>query len=86
MDAEKMMTQREIDNLRERLAIVERERDAAIMDMKVIPVCRICIHWKEKEASKKQTLEIPDVCIKCFTTRSRQFEWRGLCKENGGIE
>lgn len=79
MDAEKLMMQRRIDNLIEQLEIVKRERDAAIIDLRAIPVCRACKHY-----AKKQGLEIPDVCIKCVTGRKRQFEWRGPCEENGG--
>ena len=64
---------------------LERERDAALIDMKVVPVCRICKHQAEKESFRAATREIPDVCIKCITGRMRQFEWRGV-QENGGAE
>ena len=83
---EKQLLLERIYRLEAELAHVKLERDAAIMDMKVVPVCSICKHWAKKEAQRKQTLEIPDVCIKCITSRKRQFEWRGLCAENGGAE
>ena len=64
------------------LEAVKRERDAAIKDMNVIPVCAICIHNEEKKELSERH-DIPSQCINCVFER-HQFVWRGLCAENGG--
>lgn len=80
MDAEKMMMQREIDNLRWLLDRVERERDAAIKD---IPrACGYCKHYAHKKTHECHS-KTPCANISGVNTA---WEWRGLCKENGGAE
>lgn len=74
--------EREIARLTAELETVKRERDAAIRDMDVVPVCAICIHNEEKKALSEQH-DIPSQCINCVLDR-HQFVWRGLCAENGG--
>lgn len=70
--------------LSEAVTKLERERDAAIRDMGVVPVCAICIHNEEKKALS-ELHDIPSQCINCVFDR-HQFVWRGLCAENGGEE
>ena len=80
MDAEKMMMQREIDNLRWLLDRVERERDAAIKD---IPrACGYCKHYAHKKTHECHS-KTPCANISGVNTA---WAWRGLCKENGGAE
>lgn len=76
MDAEKLMMQKQLDNLRERLEIVERERDAAIRDCARFP----CYTCNERENG--------DFCPQCKTTGTFRslHEWRGPCEENGGTD
>lgn len=85
MDAERMMMQKQIDNLRERLEIVKRQRDAAIAD--VLKDCDTCKHnVKDIECS------FCDCCIFvesdkkpcCSCHDLDRWEWRGLTYENGG--
>lgn len=80
MDAEKMMMQRRIDNLIERLEMVKQQRDAALWDMQLLTItnefCRICKHFDPDE----------DVCSHVTSWDDKCFEWRGLVKENGGVE
>ena len=76
MDAEKMMMLRRIDNLCEQLEKVTRERDALRYDMQLLALtndCEICRHNNPAG----------DGCCKHI---NNCFVWRGLCKENGGIE
>lgn len=85
MDAEKMMMQRRIDNLTDQLELVKRERDAVKRDFLSLACegfssCYFCAHFKPDEAPCKHTLEIGAEDI------GDCFEWRGLCKENGGVE
>lgn len=85
MDAEKMMMQREIDNLRWLLDRVERERDALKRDLLSITVdgycsCSVCKYFSPSMTVCKHTEEIGAEDI------GECFEWRGLCKENGGAE
>lgn len=73
MDAEKMMMQKRIDNLCERLEQVKRERDAAIADLAKARNCNLCEH----------DALYTSVCDEC--KHGSNFEWLGLCKENGGV-
>ena len=75
MDAEKMMMKKRIDNPCERLEKVERERDALLSDLsKARNCCRFCKH----------DAVYTSVCDEC--KHGSNFEWLGLCKENGGAE
>jgi hypothetical protein len=92
MDAEKLMMQKRIDNLsemlekyqdaivpslRERIEKLERERDALMFDFKgyVRRPKKVCLRCKNRNKP------ICNMCEGCDL-----FEWRGLCKENGGVE
>lgn len=98
MDAEKMMMRRQIDalvqyatcladaltetewenaRLKAELEAVKRERDALLHDFKGYvkkqkKVCLLC---------GNRNKPICNMCEGCDV-----FEWRGLCKENGGAE
>ena len=69
--------EREIARLTAELETVNRERDALMFDFKGYvkrpkKVCRLC---------GNRNKPICNMCEGCDV-----FEWRGLCKENGGIE
>lgn len=76
--------ERQNAQLKDELETVMRERDAAIRDMDVVPVCAICIHNEEKKELAERH-DIPSQCINCVFER-HQFVWRGLCAENGGAK
>ena len=76
MDAEKMMMQKRIDNLCERLEKVERERDALRYDMQLLTLTNMCEICKFNK---------PDDEV-CEREMVHCFAWRGLCYENGGAE
>ena len=91
MDAEKMMMQREIDNLRWLLDRVERERDALMEDFEKYRIrniqqtsgvyaCDLC-----KYGGDPYRDEVGKKCPKGCDGLTK-WEWRGLCKENGGAE
>lgn len=54
---------------------LEQERDAAIHDLKKTRECTTC------EYAKKSPSELP--CVSCGIIL-KNYEWRGLCEENGG--
>lgn len=77
MNAEKLAMQKRIDNLCEQLELVKRQMDALMFDFKGYvkkpkKVCRLC---------GNRNKPICNMCEGCDV-----FEWRGLCKENGGVE
>lgn len=62
--------------LEERLAQAERERDAAVNDLKESSFCCDCLHYAvpaEKEP-----------CLSCFKRMQEKpkWKWRGVCAEN----
>lgn len=75
MDAEKMMMQRRIDNLMEQIQLLKRQREAALVDL---AKARDCCHFCKHDAV------YTNVCDEC--KHGSNFEWRGLCKDNGGVE
>ena len=96
MDAEKLAMQRRIDTLdqhatrlhaalteaerenarlKAELETVKRERDAALVDLKKRRDCKVCKYYV------RQAFEEP--CVSCGFGQ-RNWEWRGLCAENGG--
>ena len=98
MDAEKMAMQKRIDTLdqyatrlhaalteaerenarlKAELETVKRERDAAVHDLNMSASCAVCIKGTDEDY-------ICNDCMDC--DGSIGFVWRGLCKENGGIE
>ena len=82
MDYEKAAMQRRIDNLMEQLELVKRQRDAAINDLRCNTRCTAC-----KNNSNILTMGEPcKSCRKLPATSADAWEWRGLCKENGGVE
>lgn len=85
MDAEKMMMQRRIDNLMEQLELVKRERDSLWHDFislacDGLSTCSLCKHFLADMTICEHTEEIGAEDI------GDCFEWRSLCKENGGVE
>lgn len=78
MDAEKRMMQRRIDNLCEQLEMVKRERDALRYDLQLVAfgLCPVCRYNNNGEMVCSRAMKVGDNC----------FVWRGLVKENGGIE
>lgn len=89
MDAEKLAMQRRIDNLQRHIdhlhgVITEQERQAAKLTVELEAVKR------ERDAAFN---DIDRYCRTCKfaqdgdpTCSYCRWEWRGLCKENGGIE
>lgn len=65
-----------IQQLEAELEAVKRERDAVLYDMKLVSMRTLCGVCAYQNPDKKTCgrWEILDGC----------FEWRGLCKENGG--
>ena len=61
--------------LLEKIKQLERERDAAIYDLKKTRECTTC------EYVKKSPSELP--CVSCGIIL-KNYEWRGPCEENGG--
>ena len=61
-----------IDQLESRLAQVERERDAAIADLKLYAGCKVCKHGDFKFTSE---------CMDC-SYDNNNWQWRGICPEN----
>lgn len=81
MDAERIMLLRKIDNLTERLEVVTRERNALMWDMEHGERCQACVHTGTKPGAEP--------CATCWRVpvgEKDRFVWRGLCKENGGVE
>lgn len=68
---------RENYRLTERLAQVERERDAAVKDCSRFP-CATC--------SDKENGDLCHNCNVCKDTRRTNYEWRGVCPENSKEE
>ena len=63
--------------LTERLAQVERERDAAVKSMRLVRLCENCKHVDKPCESYP--------CSSCSMDRERRkpnWEWRGVCEEN----
>lgn len=77
IDALALIQQLEAQNseLLEKVKQLERERDAAIHDVAYAKRCRLCKHG--------QRGFIPRDCFSC--AGKSNFEWRGPCKENGGM-
>ena len=67
--------QKENAELLEKIKRLERERDAAIYDLKKTRECRSCKHIDVVPSEQP--------CKSCGI-RGRNYEWRGPCKENGG--
>lgn len=97
MDAEKLAMQRRIDaldqyavhlqglligaerenaQLKAELKAVKREMDAAVFDLNKRRDCKVCKYYVRRE--------FEEPCISCGFGQ-RNFEWRGLCEENGGL-
>lgn len=76
-DAFSYIQQLEAQNaeLLEKIKQLERERDAAIHDLKKTRECTTC------EYVKKSPSELP--CVSCGIIL-KNYEWRGPCEENGG--
>lgn len=60
-----------LDKLQSRLAQVERERDAAVADLRIYAGCKAC---------KFGDLKFPNDCMDCI--RMCNWQWRGVCPEN----
>ena len=85
MDAEKKMMQRRIDNLIERLEKVERERKALLKE--VNGFCWSCKNKKPSKVSHNLSIcEFFPKSLGMIRAKCEHWEWRGLCKENGGAE
>ena len=80
-----------VDQLKSRLAQVERERDAAVTDLEDAGDCHYC---KRKDLPKKcghgqgycsgcENKECP--CYDC-SPKNNNFKWRGVCVENTKVE
>lgn len=63
--------------LLEKVKQLERERDAAIHDLKKARECRSCKHI--------DALPSEQPCKSCGI-HGRNYEWRGPCEENGGSD
>lgn len=88
MDAGKMMMQKRIDNLQQHIdrlhgALNESERKNAklTVELEAVKRQRDALLWDMQIAA------IKTLCPICKRHNLDDcFEWRGLCKENGGIE
>lgn len=60
-----------ITQIESRLAQVERERDAAVADLRIYAGCKVC---------KFGDLKFPNDCMDCI--RMCNWQWRGVCEEN----
>lgn len=71
--------------LESRLAQVERERDAAVHELKIAEDCYNCKHnyaCKHDGYGYRKCSECGECpCSKCDSGES-QYEWRGVCAEN----
>ena len=65
-----------IQQLESRLAQAERERDAAVNDLKEASFCRDCLHY-DVPAEKEPCLS----CLKRMHEKPK-WQWRGVCPEN----
>lgn len=63
-----------IEQLESRLVQVEKERDAALKDLKSIGECWYCKYDKLNTKN-----HMPDICRRCCSKNN--FEWRGVCEE-----
>lgn len=74
-----------IQQLESRLAQVERERDAAVSELKIEEDCYNCKHnydCKHDGHGYRKCSECGECpCSKCESGES-QYEWRGVCAEN----
>lgn len=88
MDTEKMMLMKRIDNLCERLEKVERERDALMYDLEEASPCFACKAFLRNGGKCHGGHGcIDDLMRNALGDKvGSGWEWRGLCKENGGIE
>lgn len=74
-----------IQHLESRLAQVERERDAAVRELRIAEDCYNCKHnyaCKHDGYGYRKCSECGECpCSKCDSGES-QYEWRGVCAEN----
>ena len=63
-----------ITQLEQRLARVERERDAAVEALDDIRHCDCCKHYAKTGGEEP--------CFSCDMLRKPNYEWRGVCEEN----
>lgn len=68
--------ERQNAKLKAGMEAVKRERDAAIIELKIYTGCKVC---------KYGDFRFPTPCLAC-DKNSSSWEWRGLCAENGGAE
>ena len=61
-----------VSQLKDCLAQVERERDAAVKDLSVAKSCKIC--------KNNAGVFVQNICMDCIECCN--FEWRGVCEEN----
>lgn len=61
-----------VDQLKTNIAQVEREREAAIADLKLYAGCKVCKHGDFK---------FPKECMDCGD-ETNYWLWRGICEEN----
>lgn len=56
---------------------LKRERNAAVTDLTIAKRCKVCKHDVTRESE--------DPCFTClYACNVNNFEWRGLCLDNGG--
>ena len=60
-----------IQQLESRLAQAERERDAAVIDLRLYAGCKVCKHGD---------FEFTHECMDC-SYDNNNWEWRGVCEE-----
>ena len=64
-----------IDQLEQRLAQVECERDAAVYDLSTSSCCVDCKHYKLSNETEP--------CKTCLKNGKKElWQWRGVCEEN----
>jgi hypothetical protein len=78
-----------IEKLAEELERVKRDRDETIVNMMRTDYCEACAHNYEEKHCECYDYDC-DSCkegcaCKCCRNGS-SFEWRGMCKENGGVK
>ena len=76
---------RENTELLQKIKQLEQERDAMIESLRKSKACCVCANRNTRNPNKN-TYDITAKCIRCVCGES-QFEWRGVCEENGrGVE